>query len=37
MKLTTIDKRKGLKSQVKSPGPGSHNIINKWASQTFKK
>lgn len=35
MKLTTIDKRKGLKSQIKNPGPGSYDIINKWASQTY--
>jgi hypothetical protein len=37
MKLTEIDKRKGIKSQIKSPGPGSHDVLNKWASQTFKK
>jgi len=37
MKLTLIDRRKGLASQIKSPGPGSHNVINKWATQTFKK
>jgi hypothetical protein len=37
MRLTKIDKRKGLNELVSSPGPGSHNIFNRWASQTFKR
>lgn len=37
IKINDIDKRKGIKSKIKSPGPGSHNIINKWATTTFKK
>jgi len=36
MRLTNIDKRKGINSLIKSPGPGAHNVLNKWASQTFK-
>lgn len=37
MKLTSIDKRKGMRSKIKSPGPGSHDVINRYASKTFKK
>ena len=35
MRKTTIDKRKGRNNEVKSPGPGEHQVINKWAKQTF--
>lgn len=35
MKTIQVDKRLGSTSQSTSPGPGSHNLLNKWGKQTF--
>lgn len=37
MKITNIDKRQGKKVMEIAPGPGQHNILNKWATQTFQR